>query len=134
MGVEIGGYEMEKTLKTLIMLVLTFIGAFLLVTLFTSIFKSLTLFKVEPKVPLLIAEQEDEKDQREISANLDKYPEAMRLLSEGDYFKSMEIFRSLANYKDGRMNYHIALRNIRKFSTKSGYHTLGINSECSTSK
>lgn len=121
---------MKKILKVPLMIVLAIIGVFVFLFVFISIiFESLPISEIEPKVPVLIAEQEDTKDQREISVNIKKYPEAMRLLSEGDYFKSMEIFRSLANYQEGRMNYHIALRNLRKFSTNSGYHTLGINSD-----
>lgn len=121
---------MRKILKVLLLAVLIISGIFISLILFIAvIYESSPILQPEPKVPVLIAEQEDAKDQREISENLDKYPEAMRLLKEENYFKSMEIFRSLANYQDGRMNYQIALRNLRKFSTNSGYHTLGIDSK-----
>lgn len=74
--------------------------------------------------------QEDEAKRSALT--IDKYsgqyPQAVQLKEDGKYFEAMAIFRNLADFKDGRELYNIALRKQRKIST-GDEHILGLKSD-----
>lgn len=72
--------------------------------------------------------EEDQRSASSIENYANRYPQAIQLLEEEKYFAAMVILRNLADYKDGREQYNIALRKQSKISTGDG-HVLGLKSD-----
>lgn len=57
-----------------------------------------------------------------------QHAEAQILFGEGKYFEAMRNFRNVADYKDGRKQYNLALEKQKKISAGS-HHSLGLRSD-----
>jgi len=80
------------------------------------------------KVVEINHEEEAQRSASSIENYVGRYPQALQLMEDEKYFDAMAILRNLADYKDGRELYNIALRKQSRISTGDD-HVLGLKSD-----